>query len=324
MGRASPPARPERPRPRPGCPSRGRGRCSSPAGDRDGQAATGRRRSLACATSSPAGDQDARRTSCAPPRTSRLHPSHSRLDHHPSSPPLRRRRLGQDTGPPPGVESVIPRARSVGDRGVPVPVDTARAGTRHGPQPHRVLGPPHELRPRRPPDRTARRVLRRPGRRRHGADHHGGALDPPHRLAVREADPRLPPRRDPRLPADHRRRAPPPGADLRPAQPQRRPGVVDVHPPARLGALAGGRSTVPGGAQGGHDGGDRRDRRRLRARRRALRRRWLRRHRAAVQPLVDRARLPLPRHQPPHRRLRRQPGQPGAAAHARSSPPCGR
>ena len=53
------------------------------------------------------------------------------------------------------------------------------------------------------------------------------------------------------------------------------------------------------------DGRDRRDRRRLRDRRRALRRGRLRRHRAAVQPLVDRPRLPLPGHQPPHRRLRR-------------------
>ena len=49
-------------------------------------------------------------------------------------------------------------------------------------------------------------------------------------------------------------------------------------------------------------------------RRRALRRGRLRRHRAAVQPLVDRPRLPLPGHQPPHRRLRRQPGEPGPPA----------
>ena len=61
-------------------------------------------------------------------------------------------------------------------------------------------------------------------------------------------------------------------------------------------------------------GRDRRDRRRLRARRRALRRGRLRRHRAAVQPLVDRARLPLPGHQPAHRRLRRHARQPGPAA----------
>ena len=64
----------------------------------------------------------------------------------------------------------------------------------------------------------------RPRRGRRRADHHRGALDPPDRLALREADPRLPPRRDPRLPAHHRRRAPPPHADLRPDQPQRRPG----------------------------------------------------------------------------------------------------
>ena len=245
---------------------------------------------------------------------SALRPAH----HFRPSPPER----GDDTRRPTGFESGIPRARSVDDRGVPVPVDTARAGPGHGPQPDRVLRPPHELRPRRPADRAARRVLRRPGGGRHGADHHRGALDPPDRLAVREADPRLPPRRDPRLPAHHRRRAPAPGAGLRPDQPQRRPGVVDVHPAARVGAVARGRSAVPGGAQGGHGGRDRRDRRRLRARRRALRRGRLRRHRAAVQPLLDRARLPLPRHQPAHRRLRRQPRQPGPAAPARSSPPC--
>ena len=62
------------------------------------------------------------------------------------------------------------------------------------------------------------------------------------------------------------------------------------------------------------DGRDRRDRRRLRDRRRALRRGRLRRHRAAVQPLVDRARLPLPGHEPPHRRLRRIARQPGPPA----------
>ena len=37
---------------------------------------------------------------------------------------------------------------------------------------------------------------------------------------------------------DHRRRAPPRRADLRPDQPQRRPGVVDVLPPAGVGAVA--------------------------------------------------------------------------------------
>ncbi len=37
-------------------------------------------------------------------------------------------------------------------------------------------------------------------------DHHRGALDPPDRLALREAHPRVPPRGGRRLPADHRRR----------------------------------------------------------------------------------------------------------------------
>ena len=140
------------------------------------------------------------------------------------------------------------RVAAVAYRYLWTPLD-ARAGD--GPQPDRLLRPPHQLRPRRPADRAARRLLRRPGRRRRRADHHRGALDPPDRLAVREADPRLPPRRHPRLPADHRGRAPPPRADLRPDQPQRRPGVVDVHPAAGVGAVAGRRPAVPRGAQGG-------------------------------------------------------------------------
>jgi hypothetical protein len=65
--------------------------------------------------------------------------------------------------------------------------------------------------------------------------------------------------------------------------------------------------------QGGHARRDRRDRRRVRPRRRALRRGRLRRHRAAVLAQLDRARLPLPRHQPPHRRLRRLAREPGPA-----------
>ena len=71
----------------------------------------------------------------------------------------------------------------------------------------RVLRPPHQLRRGRPAHRAARRLLRGAGRGRRRADHHRGALDPPHRLALREADPRLPPRGGPRLPAHHRRRA---------------------------------------------------------------------------------------------------------------------
>ncbi len=41
-------------------------------------------------------------------------------------------------------------------------------------------------------ERAARRLLRGAGGRRGGAHHHRGALDPPDRLALREADPRLP------------------------------------------------------------------------------------------------------------------------------------
>ena len=82
-------------------------------------------------------------------------------------------------------------------------------------------------------------------------------------------------------------------------------------PAAGVGAVGRRRPAVPRGPQGGHPGRDRRDRRRLRTRRRALRRGRLRRHRAAVLALVDRARVPLPRHQPPHRRLRRLAREPG-------------
>ena len=124
------------------------------------------------------------------------------------------------------------------DRAVPLPVDPAGARAGDDAQPHRVQRAPHQLRPRRQAHRAARRLLRGPRRRRRRADHHRGALHPPDRLAVREADPRLPPRRHPRLPDDHRRGPPPPRADLRPDQPQRRPGQLDVLPPAGVGAVA--------------------------------------------------------------------------------------
>ncbi len=180
-----------------------------------------------------------------------------------------------------------------------------------GAQPHRLQRPPHELRdPGRQAERAARGVLRGQGRGRRGADRHRGALDPPDRLALREAHPRLPPRRHPRLPAHHRRRAPPPRADLRPDQPQRRPGLLDVHPPAGVGAVGRRRPAVPGGAQGRRRRRDRRDRRRLRPGRRALRRGRVRRHRAPVLPLLHRAGLPLARHEPAHRPLRRLAGEP--------------
>ncbi len=208
------------------------------------------------------------------------------------------------------------RRRSVADRAVPLPVDAARARSGDDPQPHRLQRAPDELRPRRQGHRATCGVLRGPRCRRHRADRHRGALHPPDRLAVREADPRLPPRRDPRLPEDHRGGPPPPRADLRPDQPQRRAGQLDVLPPTCVGAERGGRPVVPRSAQGGHRCGDRRDRRRLRARRRALRRGRLRRDRAAVQPLVDRARLPVARHQPAYGRVRRVTGQPGAVAAA--------
>ena len=93
-----------------------------------------------------------------------------------------------------------------------------------------------------------------------------------------------------------------------------------------LGALGRGRPAVPRGAQGGRPGGDRRDRRRLRAGGPALRGGRVRRRRAPVLPLLDRARLSVPGHQPPNRRLRREPREPqppppapGACASARRS-----
>ena len=119
---------------------------------------------------------------------------------------------------------------------------------------------------RRPAHRAARRLLRGAGGRRRRPDHHRGALDPPHRLALREAHPRVPPRGDRRLPPDHRRRPRPRRADLRPDQPQRRPGLVDVLPAAGVGAQPGARPAVPRGPQGGRAARDRRDRRRLRHR----------------------------------------------------------
>ena len=189
--------------------------------------------------------------------------------------------------------------------GVPLPLDSTAARPGRGAQPHRLLGAPHQLRPKRAADRSARGLLRRTRCRRNRADHHRGTLHPPHRLALREADPRLPPRRHPRLPKDHRRRTSSPRADLRPDQPQRRPGLVDVLAAAGVGTVAGRRPALPRGPQSRHPRRDRRDRRRLRTGGRTLRRRRLRRHRTAVLTQLDRARFPLPRHQPPHRRLRR-------------------
>ena len=127
------------------------------------------------------------------------------------------------------------------------------------------------------PERAARRLLRGPGRRRRRADHHRGALDPPDRLAVREAHPRLPPRGHPRLPPHHRRRPRPRRADPGPDQPQRRAGVEHVLPAAGVGAEPGAGPAVPGGAEGGRSPRDRRDRRRLRPGGRALHGRRVRR-----------------------------------------------
>ena len=87
-----------------------------------------------------------------------------------------------------------------------------------------------------------------------------------------------------------------------------------VLPPAGVGAEPGARPALPRGPEGRRAPRDRRDRRRLRHRRRPLRGRGVRRGRAPVLPLLHRPRLPLPGHQPAHRRVRRQPGRPGPPA----------
>src|SRR3954470_2553017 len=88
-----------------------------------------------------------------------------------------------------------------------------------------------------PPPRP---LLRGAGRWCRRADRHRGALDTPDRLAVREAHSRVPSRRDPWLPRDHRGGASPPRADLRPDQPQRWTGQLDVFAPSGLGPIRRG------------------------------------------------------------------------------------
>ena len=131
-----------------------------------------------------------------------------------------------------------------------------RLGTDGRAQSHRLLGPPDQLRRGRPAERAACGLLRRPGGRRGRSHHHRGALDPSDRLALREADPRVPPRGHPGLPQDHRGGPPLRHADLRPDQPQRRAGLGHVQPAPGLGTLAGGRPVVPRGAQGGRSARD--------------------------------------------------------------------
>ena len=157
----------------------------------------------------------------------------------------------------------------------------------------------------RPPERAARRLLRRPGGRRRRPHHHRGALHPPDRLALREADPRLPPGGRPRLPAHHRRRPRP-----RRARSSPRSTTTAARPRACTPGCRSGRPSpvpdplfreVPKAVEPPRD---RRDRRRLRPVAEHCMSRRLRRDRAAVLALVHRAGLPLPGHQPPHRRVR--------------------
>ena len=111
--------------------------------------------------------------------------------------------------------------------------------------------PPDQLRLRRAAHRAARRVLRAARGRRGRADHHRGTFHPPGGPALREADPGIPARGDPRLPADHRRGALARGSGAGPAEPQRRPVLRDVLPAPGAGAEPGPGPAVPRGAQGG-------------------------------------------------------------------------
>ena len=125
----------------------------------------------------------------------------------PGGGPARRGAAGDAVAPRTVYEAVLEGRRAamaLGDAGParrerdrPLPVALLPAAHRSGgrAQPHRLLGPPHQLRRGRAAERAARRLLRGPGGRRRRPHHHRGALDPPDRLALREADPRLPSRR---------------------------------------------------------------------------------------------------------------------------------
>ena len=190
----------------------------------------------------------------------------------------------------------------------------ARSG--HGAQPHRLLRPPDELR-----RGTACRPSSTPPTTRPAPpaaagliiteEHSTHPTDWPYEKLIHGFHRDVIPGYRRITDAVHRHRR----ADLRPDQPQRRPGVVDVHPAAGVGAVAGRRPAVPRGAQGGRP--------RPRSPRSSPATPTVAEHCAEggfdgielqCSPLVDRARLPLAGHQPAHRRLRRAPREPGPAA----------
>ena len=168
---------------------------------------------------------------------------------------------------------------------------------------------------RRPAHRAARRLLRGARRRRRRADHHRGALDPPDRLALREADPRLPPRASSRATGASPRpstatacrsspRSTTTAGRRRRCTPACRCGRRRRWP-TRCSARCPRRSTTPRSprswpatplvaehcAEGGFDGIE-----------------------LQCSHSLDRARLPVAGHQPAHRRLRRLAREPGPPA----------
>ena len=196
------------------------------------------------------------------------------------------------------------------DDGVPLLVDTTASGSHRDPEPDRLLRPSHELRPRRQPDGATRRLLRGACSGWRRADHHRGALDPPDRLALREAHPRLPPRRDPRVPTRSRM----PSTATAPRSSPRSTTTAARHRRCTPGCPSGRRRRSPTRCSA-------RSRRRSplprstrsspgTPRRRALRGGRVRRDRAPVLALVDRARLPVARHEPRTDDVRREPREP--------------
>ncbi len=167
----------------------------------------------------------------------------------------RRRRVARARSTRPSSRAGAPRSPWRVDEqplSAPVQPDADRAGGRG--EPRRLRRPSHQLRRRRPAYGPARGLLRGPCRRRRRPRHHRRALHPRDRLAIREDDPRLPPRCAPRLQADHRGGPPPRDADLRPDQPRRRPGLRGCTPPAPVWSASPVADPMfPRGGKGGRE-----------------------------------------------------------------------